>query len=63
MRNFEYVDLLMKCTLGHSAVVRTDGSYLNGDKVVGDMVLQHSRRAANGLQECGHLETGCSRPQ
>ena len=65
MRNFEYIELPTKCTLGHFAAVRTDGSdpEPNGDDVVGNMVLQHSRRAVNGFQEPGHLETGYSRPQ
>ena len=65
MRNFEYIKLPIKCTLGHSAAVRTDGSDLkpNGDNVVGNIVLHHSRRAVNGFQKREHLETGYSRPQ
>ena len=66
MRDYEYIELPIKCTLRHSAVVRTDGSYLesSGDNVVGNMVFQHSRRAVNGFQERGHLGTGYnSRPQ
>ena len=64
VRNFEYIKLPIKCTLRHSAAVRTDGSDLkpNGGNVVGNMVLQHSRRAVNGFQERGHLETDYSRP-
>ena len=62
MRNFEYIELPVKCTPGHSAVVRTDGSYLkpSGDNVVGNMVIQHSRRAVNGFQERSHVGTGYS---
>ena len=65
LRNFEYIELPIKRTLGHSAVVRTDDSDLkpSGDNVVGNMVLQRSRRAVNGFQERGHLETGYSRHQ
>ena len=65
VRNFECIDLPIKRTLGHSAVVRTDGSDLkpSGDNVVGNMVLQNSRHAVNGFQELGHLETCYSRPQ
>ena len=65
MRNFGYIKLPIKYTLGHSAAFRTDGSDLkpNGDNVVDNIVLQHSRRAVNGFQEREHLETGYSRPQ
>ena len=62
MRNLEYIELPVKCTPGHSAVLRTDDSDLkpSGDNVVGNMVIQHSRRAANGFQERGHVGTGYS---
>ena len=66
MRNFDYMELPIKCTLGHSAVVRTDGSDLkpSGDNVVGNMVLPQSRGAVNGFQKCRLLGTGYnSRPQ
>ena len=50
VRNFEYIERPIKCTLDSCAVVRTDGSCeLSGDNVVGNMVLQHSRRAVNGF--------------
>ena len=65
MRNFECIELPTKCTLGHCAFVRTDGSDLkpSGNNVVGNMVLKLNRRAVNGFQECGHLETDYSCPQ
>ena len=65
MRNFEYIELPIKCTLGHSDVVRTDGSDLkpSGDNVVDNMAIQHSRRAVNGFQERSHLGTGYGHPQ
>ena len=60
VRNFEYIELPIKCTPGHSAVVRTDGSDLkpSGEEVLGNMVLQHSRRAVNRFQERRLLRTG-----
>ena len=65
MRNFEYIELPVKCTPGHSAVIRTDGSDLkpSGDSVLDNVVIQHSRRAVNGFQERSYLGTGYSRPQ
>ena len=65
MRKFGYIELPIKCTLGHSVVIRTDDSDLkpSGDNVVGNMVLHHSRRAVNGSQERRHLGTGYSRPR
>ena len=65
VRNFEYIEPPTKCTLVHCAVVRTDGSDLkpSGDNIVGNMVLKLNRRAGNGFQERGHLETDYSRPQ
>ena len=61
MKNFEYIKRPIKCTLDSCAVVRTDGSYkLSGHNFVGNMVLQHSRRAVNGFQERRHLGTGYS---
>ena len=39
VRNLEHIELSIKCTLGHPAVVRTDGSDLksSGDNVVGNV--------------------------
>ena len=62
---FEYIELPIKFTLGHSAVVRTDGSDFkpSGNNVVGNVILQDSRHAVNGFQERGYLETCYSRSQ
>ena len=56
VRDLEYIELPIKC-LRHSAVVRTDGSYLkpSGDNVVGNIVFQHSRRAFKGFRKVGTL--------
>ena len=53
VRNFEYIELPIKRTLGHLAVVRKDGSDLKPSEysVVGNMIFEYSRRAVNGFQE------------
>ena len=65
MRNFEYIELPIKCSNGHCAVVHTNSSDLkpSGDNVVGNMILKLNRCAVSGFQERGHLEAGYSRPQ
>ena len=64
-RDVEYVGLSMEGTFELPAVVRMDCSDLkpSEDDVVGNMVLQFSGRAVNGVQERGHLGTGYCRPQ
>ena len=68
VRNFEYIKLPIKCTLGHSAVVRTDGSDVSPAEITllaiwFSKTAQNSRHAVGGFQERGHLETCYSRPQ
>ena len=65
MRNFEYIELPVKRTLGHCAIARKHSSDLkpSGDNVIENIVLNLIRRAVNGFQERGHLGTGYSRPQ
>ena len=55
----------MEGTLELPAVVGTNCSDLKPsvDDVAGNVVLQFSGRAVNGVQERGHLGTGYGRPQ